>query len=193
MNHKRLFFCIGIILLIFCHALSACSLVADNEPASDLSEDTQTESETVEEVEDTERFSYSVFPQGTVQINDGKAVYNDGKISFQWDITKWYLTETNGLPMLHRADEKTDVFFCVFDCIDGTAGNLGDFSAAALKKRSRITTPINSFLSFWIPTLRRITGSALPLVITRMAMKTKRIYSRMFIPYRTARFPVSTA
>lgn len=134
MNHKRLFFCIGIILLIFCHALSACSLVADNEPASDLSEDTQTESETVEEVEDTERFSYSVFPQGTVQINDGKAVYNDGKISFQWDITKWYLTETNGLPMLHRADEKTDVFFCVFDCIDGTAGNLGDFSAAALKK-----------------------------------------------------------
>ena len=82
----------------------------------------------------TEDFSYSVFPQGTVQINDGKAVYNDGKISFRWDINKWCLTEKNGLPMLHRPDGATDVFFCIFDCIDGTAGNLGAFSASALRK-----------------------------------------------------------
>ena len=130
---KKMFLYICI-MLGFCCVLSACSLIADNETVSDLSGSTQAEPDPVKEMEATDQLSYSVFPQGTVQINDGKAIYNDGKISFQWDISKWYLTEKNGLPMLQMPEGSTDVFFCIFDCIDGTAGNLGTFSAAALKR-----------------------------------------------------------
>ena len=99
------------------------------DPATDAVEETADETAGTEEA-----FTYSVFPAGVISIENGTAVYNDGRITFRWDTGEWFLSEENDMPVLVRTEGLPRVSFCIYDCIDGVPGSLWTFSAAALQK-----------------------------------------------------------
>lgn len=86
------------------------------------------------ETSTTEEITYAVFPQDYITINGTTAQYNDGKISFQWDTTEWYLhADKDGFPELDNRVGLMNVHFRVFDCVEGTVGGLAEFAGSSLQ------------------------------------------------------------
>lgn len=130
MNYKKLLIIFVVLLLAFC-IISGCSRASTNtaEPA------TEEGTSAVTDIAAAEDFSYSVFPKGTILVDNEIVTYNDGKIEFRWNKNEWILSaDSYGLPYLQKRVDGLVVQFKIFDCVEGAAEDLVVFFGSALQK-----------------------------------------------------------